>query len=199
MPPLSFFDRLSRDRDLPEGLALRSAEPRDVAGITRLANLPRYRAGTQRLPFQSEDATARWLAAGSEAASPTVVAERDGQIVGIGGLHRQTGRRQHVAILGLGVHDDFQRQGIGRALLHALLDAAFNWLQIRRVELTVFADNAGAIALYERAGFEREGLLRAYAFRDGAYADVLAMALLAPGLAEPMPQRGERHDAVAGK
>lgn len=183
----SFFspERLALGHYRPDGLTLRAAEQRDVAGITALANLPLYRAGTQRLPFQSEEATARWLGAGGEAASPTVVADLGGQIVGIGGLHRQTGRRQHVAILGLGVHDGFQRRGIGAALLDALLDAAFNWLQIRRVELTVFADNAGAISLYEDVGFEREGLLRAYAFRDGTYADVLAMALLAPELCEP--------------
>ncbi|TCL93749.1 putative acetyltransferase [Rhizobium sp. PP-WC-2G-219] len=172
------FSHPHADRRLPEGLRLRAAEQRDIAGITELSNLPLYRAGTQRLPFQSEDATARWLGAGGEAASTVVVAEIDGQIVGLGGLHRQSGRRQHVAILGLGVHDDFQRLGIGVALLDALLDAAFNWLQIRRVELTVFSDNAGAIALYERAGFRREGLLRAYAFRNGAYADVIAMALM---------------------
>ncbi|CZT35718.1 GNAT family N-acetyltransferase [Rhizobium sp. 9140] len=176
------FSHSYPDRRLPEGLRLRAAEQRDVAGITELSNLPLYRAGTQRLPFQSEEATARWLGAGGEAASTVVVAEIDGRIVGLGGLHRQTGRRQHVAILGFGVHDDFQRQGIGVALLDALLDAAFNWLQIRRVELTVFSDNAGAIALYERSGFRREGLLRAYAFRNGAYADVIAMAKMSSDL-----------------
>ncbi|MCD7111805.1 GNAT family N-acetyltransferase [Rhizobium sp. DKSPLA3] len=180
MPDPSFLSRPHGDRRRPEGLKLRAAEQRDVAGITELSNGPLYRAGTQRLPFQNEETTARWLGSNGEAASLSVVAELDGRIVGLGGLHRQSGRRQHVAILGLGVHDDYQRQGIGVALLEALLDAAFNWLQIRRVELTVFSDNAGAIELYQRAGFRREGLLRAYAFRDGVYADVLAMALISP-------------------
>lgn len=182
MPDPSFPICAHAGRPVPEGLRLRAAELRDVAGITELSNLPLYRAGTQRLPFQSEEATARWLGAGGEAASTKVVAEVGGRIVGLGGLHCQSGRRQHVAILGLGIHDDFQRQGIGVVLLEALLDAAFNWLQILRVELTVFSDNAGAIALYERAGFRREGVLRAYAFRNGAYADVIAMALMSPQL-----------------
>ncbi|NHT76462.1 GNAT family N-acetyltransferase [Rhizobiaceae bacterium CRRU44] len=190
MPDPSPFSHPHADRRLPEGLRLRAAEQRDVAGITELSNLPLYRAGTQRLPFQSEDVTARWLGSGGEAASTVVVAELDGRIVGLGGLHRQTGRRQHVAILGLGVHDDFQRLGIGVALLDALLDAAFNWLQIRRVELTVFSDNAGAIALYERAGFRGEGLLRAYAFRNGAYADVIAMARMSWDLGFEPAQAG---------
>ena len=49
-----------------------------------------------------------------------------------------------------------------------------------RVELSVFTDNARAIALYQRCGFEIEGTLWAYALRDGRYADVLTMARLHP-------------------
>jgi putative acetyltransferase len=56
------------------------------------------------------------------------------------------------------------------------VDKADRWLNIRRLELVVYTDNAPAIALYERFGFEREGLLRGYAWRDGDYADCLAMA-----------------------
>ena len=78
----------------------------------------------------------------------------------------------------MGVADDLSGRGIGTALLRALLDAADKWLDIRRIELTVFHDNERAIRLYERIGFEREGVLRAYAFRDGRYVDVIAMARL---------------------
>ena len=53
----------------------------------------------------------------------------------------------------MGVADDLDGQGIGTALLEALLEAADNWLDIRRVELTVFVDNDAAIRLYERLGF----------------------------------------------
>ena len=63
-------------------------------------------------------------------------------------------------------------------MLTALVDQADRWLNFRRLEITVFSDNTRAIALYERFGFEREGLLRAYAWRDGAYADCIAMARL---------------------
>ena len=53
----------------------------------------------------------------------------------------------------MGVADDMTRPGDRTALLQALLDAADKWLDIRRVELTVFHDNAEAIRLYERYGF----------------------------------------------
>jgi putative acetyltransferase len=80
----------------------------------------------------------------------------------------------------MGVHDAHVGRGIGTRLLRAILDTADNWLDLRRNELTVFVDNAPAIALYERHGFAVEGTLRSYAFRDGAYEDVYAMARLRP-------------------
>ncbi|MDQ0454812.1 RimJ/RimL family protein N-acetyltransferase [Rhizobium paknamense] len=108
----------------------------------------------------------------------TLLAEIDGQIVGDIGMTRFTGRRNHVATIGMGVHDDFQRRGIGRALLSAIIDLADNWLNITRLELTVYTDNAAAIGLYQSFGFEQEGLHRAFAFRNGIFVDALAMARL---------------------
>jgi putative acetyltransferase len=158
-------------------LVIRAADSEDVPALTEIANEPGYRWGTLRLPYQSLEQTRRWFA-GLGAHETILVAELDGQVVGNGGLHRQAGRRQHMAIIGLGVRDAFQRRGVGTALLGALVDAADNWLDLRRLELADYADNATAIALYERFGFEREGLMRAYAFRDGRYADAVLMARL---------------------
>jgi putative acetyltransferase len=80
----------------------------------------------------------------------------------------------------MGVHDDFTRQGIGSALLGAIVDAADNWLDIKRLELTVFTDNAAAITLYRKFGFEEEGVLRSFAYRAGSYVDAYAMARIRP-------------------
>jgi L-phenylalanine/L-methionine N-acetyltransferase len=80
-------------------------------------------------------------------------------------------------------HGDGRRQRAGEVAAgagHGLTDAADRWLGILRIELTVFTDNARAIALYRRYGFVLEGTHRAYALRDGAYADVHAMARLHP-------------------
>lgn len=162
---------------LQNDLVIRAAEPRDSAGLAALANLPDFRAGTLRLPYQSEEETRKWLA-GGDAQAINLVALMNGTIVGSGGLTPRSGRRRHTAGVGLGVHDAYRRQGIGETLLRALVEAADDWLGLTRLELTVYADNAAAIGLYEKFGFEREGLHRAFALRAGRYVDALAMARL---------------------
>jgi L-phenylalanine/L-methionine N-acetyltransferase len=60
--------------------------------------------------------------------------------------------------------------------MEAALDLADNWLDLTRVELSVYTDNAAAVALYKKFGFEIEGTRRRYAFRNGEYADAYSMA-----------------------
>ena len=125
--------------------------------------------------------TFQWTDEGSSSriCRPTIISwspRWKARVVGILGLHRQKARRAHVAQIGMGVHDDFQGKGAGTALMEAALDTADNWLNLKRVELTVFTDNARAVHLYEKFGFVTEGTHRDYAFRDGEYVDAYFMA-----------------------
>ena len=70
------------------------------------------------------------------------------------------------------------RKGVGSALLNALIELADQWLSLRRLQLDVLVDNQAAIALYEKCGFNKEGIRRDYAFREGRFVDALAMARL---------------------
>lgn len=162
------------------GLVIRAAEPGDAEALAFLLNLPGFRHGTMRLPFETVD-TVRGRLSRSKSAGGHIVAVIDGTIVGSASLDVGEGRRRHVGSIGLGVHDAYTRRGIGTSLLEALLDVADNWLDLRRVQLDVFTDNAVAITLYERHGFAREGVKRCDGFRDGAHVDSLMMARLKPG------------------
>lgn len=163
----------------PEGLTIRSVRIEDAAAITEMASLPGFRFGTLRLPHSRIEQTQSWIA-GMGRDETNLVAVLDGRLVGNSGLNRHNGRRSHAAGIGIGVHDDFTGRGIGRALLTELVEMADNWLDLRRLELNVYTDNAVAIALYESLGFKREGVYTGYAYRDGAYVDSLAMARLRP-------------------
>jgi putative acetyltransferase len=159
-------------------ILIRAVEPEDMAQVTEVMNQPRAIWGTLQVPFVSV-ATRRKRHEGLAAGHTQLVAVIDGKVIGMAGLHPVDNRRRaHAASIGMAVHDAFAGRGAGRALMTALVDQADRWLNYTRLELTVFSDNARAVALYERFGFEREGVLRAYAWRDGAYADCLAMARL---------------------
>lgn len=70
--------------------------------------------------------------------------------------------------------------GIGRALLNAVVDTAFNETDVWRLWLGVFPDNIRAQKSYAAAGFQPEGVARGSAFFGGVHRDELVMALLRP-------------------
>ena len=83
----------------------------------------------------------------------------------------------HSSWLALGVRRDFRRRGIGRRLMDGVIEKAWQ-SGLERIELIVWADNRPAIDLYEKLGFQREGVLRNFRFLDGKYTDAVMMALL---------------------
>jgi ribosomal protein S18 acetylase RimI-like enzyme len=104
------------------------------------------------------------------------VAVDDGRVVGWCDVNPRTHETlRHSGVLGMGVAASHRGRGIGAALLRATLEAA-SARGIARVELIVRADNAAAIALYQKHGFELEGRLRHYMIVDGVSYDALAMA-----------------------
>ena len=82
-----------------------------------------------------------------------------------------------VAELGMLVAAAWRRQGVGSALLRS----ASAWAReagAHKVALQVWPHNQAAISLYERFGFQREGLLRRhYRRRNGELWDALVMGL----------------------
>jgi RimJ/RimL family protein N-acetyltransferase len=86
---------------------------------------------------------------------------------------------QRVGWLSIAIGDPAQRgQGTGYEALRLLLRFAFDELNLRRVQLTVFSYNEPAIRLYEKLGFRHEGTFRAFVQRDGALYDMLLYGLL---------------------
>ena len=97
-------------------------------------------------------------------------------IVGEAGLQGGSlERTRHVASLGIAVLRAYWGQGIGRALVLGLEDFARE-AGILRIELSVMVHNARARSLYQRLGYEEEGVLRWAARIDGTLIDEVAMA-----------------------
>lgn len=174
--------------------SLRRCHLGDAPEMTRLMGESGVYANLLQTPHPSEEVWRKRLEAMATPGNPDlmlVAVAQDEQVLAQAGLHSvsQSVRRRHAAMLGIAVSSEAQGKGVGSALMQALLDYADNWAHLLRIELSVFTDNAKAIRLYRRFGFEEEGVMRAYALRDGVYADVLAMARLHPRPPQ-LPPRG---------
>jgi L-phenylalanine/L-methionine N-acetyltransferase len=160
-------------------IVVRCAEPSDYEAVCAVYAGANAIWGTLQLPFPSVEQWRKRLAEPGEGLV-SLVACLDTEVIGQLGLHTfpHRPRRRHVGQLGMAVRDDRQGKGAGTALMQAAVDLADKWLNLDRLELEVFTDNAPAVRLYTKFGFVIEGTLVRFAFRDGRYVDAYAMARL---------------------
>jgi len=177
-------------------IAVRRAELRDAEALCAVMGAPGAQSGTLQMPMPSVEMWRKRIADQPQD-DYFLVAEVDGEVVANASLHvAGRTRRRHAAAVGMSVRDDWHGKGVGSALLARIVELADRWFDYRRIELTVYTDNAAALALYRKFGFEIEGTLRQYALRDGAYVDAYAMARLrtpaSEAIAKTPPGKGER-------
>jgi ribosomal protein S18 acetylase RimI-like enzyme len=109
---------------------------------------------------------------------PQLVAVSAGQVVGwCDVVPKPRPIYAHGGVLGMGLLPEFRGQRLGDRLIRHTLAAARTF-GLSRVELSVRENNAGAIALYKRVGFEIEGLQCNATRVDGVYENVVLMAIL---------------------
>lgn len=70
-------------------------------------------------------------------------------------------------------------QGYGTDAMRLMVGYGFEQLQLHRISLGVYAFNPRAIRVYEKIGFQREGILRDALYWDGEYVDEIVMSILA--------------------
>ncbi len=166
------------------GLLIRRSTVDDAPAYARLMGDPAVFPMVLGLPYADADLWRQRLADVSQPGKPDIslVGVLDGEVVATAGLWPAAPqlRRRHAMSLGINVDAALHGRGIGSAMMAALTDYADNWAQVLRIELTVWADNARAIALYRKHGFEHEGRHRGFALRHGVYVDALSMGRLHP-------------------
>jgi RimJ/RimL family protein N-acetyltransferase len=143
-----------------------------------LDSVARERSGlaiTEAFPL---DQTRKFVARNIKDNLPAFFALDADRVVGWVDIHREERpAHRHRGVLGMGVHKDYRGHGIGRSLLAAALAKAKE-VGLIRVDLTVYAGNTAAIALYRKCGFVEEGRIVKGRFLDGQFDDVIQMGLV---------------------
>jgi RimJ/RimL family protein N-acetyltransferase len=169
--------------ELDDGVVrLRPWRQEDVPAIVAACQDPEIPRWTLiPTPYRHGDASSFVMTAADQARSgegamlAIVSADGDGLLGSIGvGVDRRHG----IGEIGYWVVAGARRRGIATRALRLLCDWAFEALGLARLELTVHPPNAASRRVAEKAGFECEGLLRAYRAQRGKRVDLLLYSLL---------------------
>jgi len=180
-----------------DDVTLRTIEEEDLEFLRDGVNDPDVREGlTTAFPFNAEQEREYFeeqisnqedvhlaICADSEAqrASEQSSEERsdprDDEIVGTIGLH-DLDQRAGSCEIGLWLAPEFHGRGYGTEASRVLTDYAFRELRMHRVVARVLATNEASARIWEKLGFEEEGVHRDEAFTDGEHVDVRYFGVL---------------------
>lgn len=158
---------------------LRPATPADFALIRGLCQRADY------APFIGDDDEAQLLAWTQAADARLLIWSGAGGLQGFAVFREIGDPSGAVELFRLAL--DRAGTGAGRAFLAALVAHAFGPLGARRIWLDASAENPRALALYERLGFRREGVMRQQWFRPvlGRAVDLHVFGLMRDEWAAP--------------
>ncbi|UCG04019.1 MAG: GNAT family N-acetyltransferase [Candidatus Heimdallarchaeota archaeon] len=95
---------------------------------------------------------------------------------------------------GLGIsifNPNYWNKGYGTEAVKLLLNFSFSSLNLRSIELEVFAFNERAQACYRKVGFTEIGRKRQAHFLKGKFHDIVLMDILATEFTEALEKKGE--------
>lgn len=175
-----------------ERLVLRPFEPTDVDGVIELANDPDIARNTINIPhpYGRADAEA-WIASHPaqrerrEAVTYAITDRSTDRLMGAVGLTLDD--PDHRAELGYWIGREFWGRGFATEATAAVIDWAFQALDLHRVHATHFPRNPASGSVLRKLGMRREGRLREHVLKDGEYLDLEYYALLRDDLDPSRP------------
>ncbi len=100
------------------------------------------------------------------------------EIVGIASITSvQKERMKHNGTLGISIRKKYWGIGLGSEIMNYLIDWAKSNKITKKINLLVREDNIRGVKLYEKFGFEKEGLLKKDICVNGVYYNTIAMGL----------------------
>jgi phosphinothricin acetyltransferase len=157
-------------------VTIRPAEPADAGRVAGIYNegIAGGEATFETRPREGAE-VASWL----RGPMPVLVAELDGEIVGFAKVGSYSEREVY---RGVGEHAVYvaeaaRGQGVGKALLDALADAAQE-TGLYKLTSRIFSTNAASIAVHQASGFTIVGVQRRHGRLDGVWRDCVLVERL---------------------
>jgi RimJ/RimL family protein N-acetyltransferase len=128
--------------------------------------------------YQEEKRIERTLEGSDERNKVFAIETKEGVYLGGIGLHRITWENRNAEVGIVIGKKEYWNKGYGSDAMIAILDFAFNRMNLHRVYLRVFSFNQRGIRSYEKCGFTKEGVLREDLYAQGKYHDTIMMGIL---------------------
>jgi phosphinothricin acetyltransferase len=171
-------------------ILIRAVEDADVAAVAAIyGHHASHGLGTFEETPPTAEAMAGRIAAIGRLGLPWLVAEQDGRILGFAyaSAFRPRPGYRHTAEDSVYVAPDAIGQGVGRALLSAVVSYC-EAMGLRQL-LAVIGDsgNAASIGLHRALGFELIGVARGVGFKHGRWVDIVWMGRALNGGDQTLP------------
>ncbi len=101
----------------------------------------------------------------------------DGKLIGTMGLHRINGKDRTALTGALIGEKEYWGKGYGTDAKMTLLDYAFNTLNLRKINSSVYAFNKRSLKYNLKCGYKIEGVRKKQIFRNGKYHDEILIAV----------------------
>jgi ribosomal-protein-alanine N-acetyltransferase len=157
-------------------LSLRPVEPDDYDFLQRHWNsAPIRRMTNQQTPLQREDIESKIESSDSSVFLLVVADDSPVGLIWLFDISHVNGRVE----VGYWITDSAQGKGYATEALEAVTTYAFEELRLHKIVARVFAGNTPSIAVLERVGFEREGVVSEHYFVNGEFLDTYLFGLFA--------------------
>jgi RimJ/RimL family protein N-acetyltransferase len=124
-----------------------------------------------------------WLAAASAEDPPTALAiDVGGEAIGGIGVVLGADVNRHAGEIGYWLGRAWWRRGLATASVSQFLPWVAQTFGLARLFAQVFETNRASMRVLEKCGFQREGVLRSHAHKDGRYLDEVVYGIVLDGL-----------------
>ncbi|UCH57926.1 MAG: GNAT family N-acetyltransferase [Candidatus Bathyarchaeota archaeon] len=159
----SDIERWSREVTLKDGarVTLRAERTSDLEPLWEMVSSFSDETLNLLIDHFSYELIERWIESlDYERIIPILAIKPGGRVVANAILHlSQNEATRHRGVFGIFIHDDYQGRGLGTIMTQLIIEIG-RLKGLRKISLDVFTGNERAVHVYEKCGFEIEGLMK---------------------------------------
>lgn len=162
-----------------EKINLRTIEEEDIEFLRDGVNHPEVRVymGNRRPQnYENEEEFFEEQICGEETVD--LMISRDREKLGIISLMPQGDDAEKLAEIGIWIHPEHHGNGYGTEASQLITDYAFNQLNYHKIYARAYQGNKASQSVWEKLGFDKEGVFKDHTFTQGEYKDVVYYGVL---------------------